>query len=403
MHLPCGGSGNNLFAFFRPPVNGFALAVINTVDDVRSCGTGPAAREHGVSKGRLFQGEFARSKVGIGKWAQRRADPGILGQLAQRIEARFETDPDHRGIFTPHKGIPHRDLPLVFVVGPLHSPLPEHARTATDADQPVVQCPVLHDRPGEDAFFEGCGIEQGDKSRAQRTAALHAAVVFAVTKITTAHHDDDTAAEVVEHEDGSLQVGRGHGIGSTRLRRARVIAEAELLECFVGITRPFLDFGEPSLQCALSHALHLRINGGVNAESAIHGPLKTKRSNGLLADVVERVRLFDRPGPLANHQLVRHRFLIFEAGEKAHVAHLPEHDIAIFTGTCGIGPGRKTVRALEKAGQGGRLRSCKFRSGNPEIAPRRRLRTVKTAAEVDAVEIHLHDFFLGKFFLDLHG
>ena len=163
-----------------------------------------------------------------------------------------------------------------YICAPNPAGRQEDTRTAADADQAIVQRPILHHRPGKNAFFEGCGVKHGNECGAKRTAPLHTAVVFAVAEITAANHDNDSAALVVEYQHGALQIGRGHGIGITGFQRAGLVAAAEILKSFIAIPRPLLDFGQPALQGGLGLALHLGIDRGVNTESAVHGTLEAE-------------------------------------------------------------------------------------------------------------------------------
>jgi hypothetical protein len=68
-----------------------------------------------------------------------------------------------------------------------------------------------------------------------------------------------------------------------------------------------------------------------------------------------------------------------------------------------VAPGRKLVRALDQPGQGGAFRERHVARRFPKITARRRLGPVQSAAEVDAVEIQLHDLLFTEALLDPAG
>ncbi len=68
-----------------------------------------------------------------------------------------------------------------------------------------------------------------------------------------------------------------------------------------------------------------------------------------------------------------------------------------------IRPGRKFVRTLDQSGEGGAFRQRHLARRLVEVTARGRLRAVESSAEINPVEIQLHDFLLGEIVLDPAG
>ena len=312
----------------------------------------------------------------------------------------METNPHHRRILAAHQRFAHRDFTLVFIVSPLHSPLAKDAGRTADPDQTVVERPVLHHITRKDPFLESRRIKKRRERRPHRPPPLHAAVVFAVAEIPPAHHHEDRPGLVVQSQHRALQVSRRHRIRIAGLRRVGLETPLEFRVGLVGIARAVLDFLQAPPQSRLRRLLHLGIDRRVNIEAAVHGPVEAERGNRLLADVVQGVRLADRIRTIPHDQRFGHRLAVSLAGEKTLVVHLLEHVITAGLGGFEIGPGRQGIRTLQQPGQSGRLSRRQVERRHPEIPPRRRLRPVKSAAEIHAVQIHLHDLLFAELLLD---
>ena len=400
VHLPGGAVLDHLGPRVVALVDDLSVAVEDAVDDMRATRTRAASGKHGVGQRGFLEGQLARAEIAVGIGTQRRVDAGFLRELADRIEPGAETDPHRRRILAVHQRLAHRDFALVFVVRALHAPFAENARAAADADQAVIERPVLHDVPGKNTFLESGGENQRDKGCADRTFALHAAVVFAVEEVAAAHHDKDPARGVVQGEHRALQVIGSLGVRGPGLRPVGCVFAGEVRVSLVGIAATAFDVVQTPAQGFLGRLLHARIQGGMDAEPAVHRAIVAERGDGLLAHVVHGVGLFDRIRALADGERLGQGFRVLLPREEAEVAHLLEDVIAVRPRCLRVVPWRETVRTLEQTGQRGGLRGGHLGRGHPEITTGRRLRAVKSTAEVNAVEIKLHDLLLGETLLD---
>ena len=403
VHLPRGAVRNDFLALRRVLENDVAVGTLDAVDDVGLQRARAPAGKRGVSEDGFFQREFARAEVGVGVGAQGRFDAGLPGQLAHRIESGLETDADHRAVFAADQSLARGDLALVFVVRALHAPLAENAGLAAERDQAVVQRPVLHHGAGVKAFLEGRGEKNRRESRAERALALHAAVVFAVEEIASAHHGEDSAVFVFHREHRALQIIGLLRVGFAGLGRIGLEARLEFGISLVGVTRTLLDLVEFTAQGFLRLELHGRVERGVDAESAIHRAVEAERIHRVLADVFDGVGLLFRCRALTDDKRRLHGFVVGGLGDESHGAHLAEDVVAVFLGRFFVRPRGETVRALEQTGQHGGLPGGERGGGDAEVTARRGLGAVKAAAEVNAVQIQLHDLFLGKPLLDAVG
>ena len=403
MHLPCCCVGDHGFPFFRAPVNHLAIGILDTIDNVRPRRSCAAAGKHGVSERALLQRNLTRAEIGVGKRTQGGLDAGILGHFTHGLETGLEPDTDRGRILAADKRFACRHLAVVLVVDALNAPLTENPRGTADPDQAVVQSPILHDRSGENPLLEGRSINNRQERCAERSPPLHTAVVFAVAEIASADHDNNPAGLVVQNKHGALQVSRLLGVRIPQLGRICGKSPGKVLETFIAVARTLFNLGGPPLQGFLCRALHVGIDRGVNTESAIHGPVISEGGNGLLPDIVQSVGLPDGLRALAHGERFSQRLAISCGIKHTEIPHLPQHHITIGLGSFDVGPRREAVRAFQQSGKHGGLRSREIGGRHAEIAARRRLGSVKTAAEIDAVQIHLHDLFLGEILLDLQS
>ncbi len=68
-----------------------------------------------------------------------------------------------------------------------------------------------------------------------------------------------------------------------------------------------------------------------------------------------------------------------------------------------VRPGREFVRAFDQAGESGAFRERHLARRFVEVAARGRFRAVEPAAEIDPVQVKLHDFLLREIVLDPAG
>ena len=79
-----------------------------------------------------------------------------------------------------------------------------------------------------------------------------------------------------------------------------------------------------------------------------------------------------------------------------NVAHPIERVVARFARGRAIGPWRQSVWALDQACQGGAFCQRHFTGWFAKVPPRRCFRSVQAGAEIDPVQIQLHDFLFAE-------
>src|SRR4029077_17837109 len=141
----------------------------------------------------------------------------------------------------------------------------------------------------------------------------------------------------------------------------------------------------------LRYLLEIDIDGGMNPKAFVHRPVPSYRSDDLLADIIDCVRLSLRVLPAANGDLFRSRSGASFAADEAKVAHPIEREVAHLARITAIAPWRQSIRALDETGERGAFRQRHFTRGLPEIASRRRFCPVQPATEINPVQIKLHD------------
>ena len=151
------------------------------------------------------------------------------------------------------------------------------------------------------------------------------------------------------------------------------------------------------------HLLQIGIDRRVNPKAFVHGAVPADGGDHLLADVIDRVGLSLRILPAADTTIFRLRAGALLAADKAEVAHPVERVIARLARAGAIGPGRQSVWALDQTGECRAFRQRHFTRRFAEITARRRFRSVQTAAEINPVQIELHDFLFAETFLDPSG
>ena len=222
-------------------------------------------------------------------------------------------------------------------------------------------------------------------------------------EIAAADQDEDAGALIVERDERPLQIiGRNrHGRHRELFRVA--IARRERFISRMAVTRMLLDRGEMFLQRFFRHPLQFRVDRGVNPVAFVHGAVPTDRGDDLLADVIHCVGLPLRILPVADHDLFRLSGVASLTRNESQIAHPDQRAISRLARGRLVSPRRKFIRALDQTGERGAFREGHVARRLPEVAARCRLRPVQSAAEIDPVQIQLHDFLFAEALFDPAG
>ena len=236
---------------------------------------------------------------------------------------------------------------------------------------------------------------------------MEGAVVFAVLKIPSTSEGEDSARRVLHDECGSLQVFRlGHFDGHVAAID-RVFdflrGGAVLLECRVGVALLLLDFQQNLARGAVGRLLQIGIQCRVDTVSAIHRALEAQSLDDLLPDQLDGVADFKGIRPLHGSQRRGELLLVLFARDESQLAHAPKDEIPRFGGVVGVVEWRERLGALEESRQIGALADCHVGGIFSEIPLRGRFSTIEPAAEIDAVQVVLHDLLLAEIFFDAPG
>ena len=91
------------------------------------------------------------------------------------------------------------------------------------------------------------------------------------------------------------------------------------------------------------------------------------------------------------------------AVDETEIAHPTQREIARFARCRPVRPGRKPVRTFDHAGQSRAFRQRHLARRFIEITARGRFRAIEPAAEINPVQIQLHDFLLPEMLFDPFG
>ena len=406
MHLPCRlrgqdrNTGDGILVEYAPVLIGDAG---NRKETGRS---GPAAGKGREGQRQLVERHLARSEVGIGNVAERGTDPGRLADLADRIESGPESQPDNRRILATRNGLGIGHRPLVVIVGTLHAPFAEDAVVPSDHDVVVVDAGVVHGLAGKDSRGIRGGRDHRSEERSGRAAPLKGAIVLAVEEIPATGHRKDPSGGIVDREHRPLQVsGRGHRDRLSPLGRLlhRAVDLAVFRKGDVGESGLPLHRLEIPPQGPLRRLLHPGVDRGVDPHAIIHRPVEAERRNRLLADQVHGIGDLVWIRPLADKEIQLHGRVVLLTRDQVQFPHPPQDEVPDLLRPGMIVPGGKGIGTLEKPRQHRAFPDRKILGWFSEISACRRLHPVETAAEIDTVQVELHDLFLREMILDPLG
>src|SRR4051812_49365683 len=138
----------------------------------------------------------------------------------------------------------------------------------------------------------------------------------------------------------------------------------------------------------------------MNAESFIHRAIPADRVDYFLAHVIDSVGLSLRVLSIANDdRLVLAGSSAFGRDE-SEIAHFREDDVPRLPCAILIRPRREPIRTLDNPSQRRAFRQRHLARRFSEITARSRLCSVQAAAEINAVQVELHDLLLSEALLD---
>ena len=123
----------------------------------------------------------------------------------------------------------------------------------------------------------------------------------------------------------------------------------------------------------------------------------------MLPDQLDGVADFEGIRALHGSERRGELLLVLLARDESQLAHAAEDEIPRFGGVVGVVKWRERLGALEQSGKVRALTDCHVGGIFSEIPLRGRFRTIEAAAEIDAVQVVLHDLLLAKTFFDAPG
>ena len=235
------------------------------------------------------------------------------------------------------------------------------------------------------------------------SSPLNGAVVFAVQEITPSGNSQNTSGGILDRQDRALKIawGRHRHRFSPLSRLFHLLVDlVVLLVSDVGKTRLALNLHKMTFQRPLRNHLEPSIKGRLNAHPLVHCRIVAQGRDRLLAYQIDCIGDPVGIGSLANGEIQFDRPLIFLTSDQMHLPHASKNEITHLFRTRGIIPWGVVIRTLEQTCKHGALADTKVLGSLPEVAPGRSLDPVETTAEINAVQVVLHDLLLGKMILN---
>ena len=377
-----------------------AVLRFDAIENKRRVRVPAAVRETRVSQRQFRERDFAAAQKCRGIRTQRRFDSGRLAHLQHGVHARHHPEPHRGAVLRFCERLPRRDRTFVAVIRAFRSPFPENARRAADHDRAIIERGIFHHRSRIKPFLERRRIHERQHRRPGRALRLERAIILAVLKIAPAHEREDAPRFVIERNDRALQILRCRVRIHDPLLFRVLVTLREGRVGLVLVTGRLLHLIEAGPERFLGRLLQLGIERGVNAIAFHHRLVPTHRRDHLLPDELHRIRLALGALSATDHDLLRPRHVALFGRDESQIAHPRQHHIARLARALLVRPGGKPIRALDQTREHRAFRQRHFARRFCKIAARRRFRAIEPAAEINPVQIQLHDLLFPEPILD---
>jgi hypothetical protein len=255
---------------------------------------------------------------------------------------------------------------------------------------------VAEERGGEQAVFEGGGVDEWFEGGAGGAACAEGAVETGVGGVAAADAGEDGTAGVVDDDGGRLEVG-GFGAGTGGE------GPAEIGEGLVLVAREGLDAGEFGGEGGFGGLLEAGIDGGVDEEAALFDVSGVEEPCQLAPDGVDGPR-----GPGGRWFGEDFGFRAFGgfcgvAPESSCGHHAVEDHVASADGFFVMAERGEAVGAADDGGEHGGFVDGEADGGFAEVGLGGAFHAVEACAEEDAVEVVFKDLVLGEGGFDAEG